>query len=345
MIWHALAAVRGGHLHGQEEGRGTIMHPARDVDARRVMVAGAIVGWACFVTACASHLDALREHWAKVRDGQGGPCDDAADCRALLERLERAKREACGEASPCEATAELEAEIRPAVLAKFKRPCESGDARACIDAFEFGYEDGLRVACELGSAKGCVAACAQRGEEAAKRCMPVAESLERLTGKCAFKHEDTGDACQQLGVLVNLMSAAAPAQPPLVAANPVIYATPLLEDRARSRYALDYFSRACHLGVPAGCIALCKRRPFDETTDLQACRRIAETETAKSLRAACRKRDGKACYDLALLSSNMGFFDRDPAGFYISGPGRVVGLKALACQLGVQESCVGEQPF
>lgn len=316
------------------------MHRARDVAARCVLVAVVITGWTLVASGCASRLDQLRKDWSTLQARGAPPCGDAADCRALIQRLEQTRRDACGEETTCKATADLEKEIRQAVLAKFQIPCEQGDARACVDAHEFGYDDGLRAACDLGLVDGCVAACADGGRDA-EPCEPIARDLEQLMARCQFRRDDRPVACRKLGVLVRKMSASNANRPPRATDDaPGLYATPLLEDRARCRYALDYFSRACHLGDSTSCHALCKHRADEEgEVDLAPCRRVVAKNTAKSLQAACRKRDGQACYDLAILYSRMGFFDRDPAGFFITGPGRVVGLNAMACELGVKEAC------
>ncbi|MFW5738995.1 MAG: hypothetical protein ACOC1F_01370 [Myxococcota bacterium] len=313
-----------------------------------ISLAGCTIGVGPALSGCGSQLERLRADWAGMKQRSNAPCADVRACRALIERLDRAKREACGDAPRCEATADLEREIRGAVLEKFRAPCRDGEAEACVHAHAFGYGDGLRSACDLGLVEGCLAACAEGSDgEAEERCEDIARDLNKLLDRCAYKRHDRGQACRELGVLVRTMSAPDPDQPPNIGGSPVLYATPLLEDRSRARYALDYFSRACHLGDAAGCAALCER-PGHKDSDartLPVCSNIAADHTAKSLRTACRKRDGKACHQLALLSANMGFYDRDPAGFFISGPGRVIGLEAMACHLGVEQACGGEQPF
>lgn len=137
------------------------------------------------------------------------------------------------------------------------------------------------------------------------------------------------------------MSASNPADPPRADVDPPLwYATPLLVDRPRHRYALDYLSRACFLGDAEGCHAVCSRRPDESSSvHLGPCRSAMQKQTGGSLYVACRNRDGEACLALAVVVERMGFFDRDPAGFFLSGQGRVAGLRAMACQFGVQHAC------
>ena len=275
-----------------------------------------------------------------MRAAGGPPCQDAAGCRALLVRLQQAKKEACGDKPTCEATADLEKEIRSAVLVTFRKPCEAGDPRACIDAYEFGYEDGLRAACDFGHGPGCMAACMQAPGLDGEACRGLARNLKVLLSECRFKRPDQAESCRKLGELVTKVSVQDPSHPPHIGPETVLYATPLLDDRPRSRYALDYFSRACHLGDPLACAALCRGHANpDSPVSARECRTIVHDATAKSLWQDCRSRNGAACHDLARLCSRMGFFDRDPAGFFVSGPGRVVGLEARACHLGFEEAC------
>ena len=53
-------------------GRPGSQDPARDVATRCVRAAVGVMGWACVMTACATQLDQLREHWAKVQRGSCG---------------------------------------------------------------------------------------------------------------------------------------------------------------------------------------------------------------------------------------------------------------------------------
>lgn len=314
------------------------MHRARQVAARLFAVAAVLVG---FLISCTSHWEQFRLEWSMIRDQGEPPCTDVEDCRALLRRMEEVAEHACGGADTCEDHQSVEAEIRAAVRKRFLDPCEQGDPESCLHAHEFGYEDGLRVSCEMGLSQGCAAACGQkRGRLAPSDCAAIADQFEPLSSKCRFKRGDNAQACRKLGDLVRAMSASAPMLPPRLDVDPVLYATPLLADRPRHRYALDYLSRACFLGDSAACGALCARRPDeDKSVDRSSCRRILQKHTAKSLHAACRERDGRACRDLATLSERMGFFDRDPAGFFVTGPGRVTGLRALACRFGETQTC------
>jgi hypothetical protein len=313
------------------------MHRARQVAARCFAAAAALVG---FVTGCTSQWEQFRIEWSAIRDGGGHPCTDIDDCRALLRRLEDVRERACGAADTCEDMQNTEVEIRAAIRKRFLEPCEEGDSRGCFHAHEFGYEDGLRVSCEMGLSQGCAAACGQGRGLAPSECAAIADQFEPLTSKCRFKRGDNAEACRKLGDLVRTMSASAPMLPPRLDVESMLYATPLLADRSRHRYALDYSSRACFLGDPVACRVLCARRPDeDKSVDRSTCRRILKGHTAKSLHAACREKDGRACRDLATLSERMGFFDRDPAGFFVSGPGRVTGLRALACRFGEKETC------
>lgn len=314
------------------------MHRARQVAACYFAVSAMIVG---LTLGCTSRLEQLRIDWSAIRNRGGHPCVDVEDCRALLKKIEDVREHACGSAEPCEDLRVIEVEMRSAVRRRFLDPCAQGNARACLQAHEFGYEDGLRVSCELGLSQGCAAACEQRkGLLSPSECADIADQLETLTSKCRFKRGDNAQACRSLGDLVRAMSASAPLLPPRIDVDPVLYATPLLADRPRHRYGLDYSSRACFLGDPAGCRILCARRPDeDSSVDRSSCDRILEEHTAKTLFAACRERHGRACRDLAVVSERMGFFDRDPAGFFVSGPGRVTGLRALACRFGETETC------
>lgn len=314
------------------------MHRARQVAACHFAVVAMVVGHG---PGCTSRLDQLRIDWSAIRNRGGDPCDDVQDCRALLRRIEDVREHACGSTEPCEDLQDIETEMRSAVRKRFLGPCAQGSAQACMQAHEFGYEDGLRVSCELGLAQGCAAACEQRkGPLSPSECASIADNLDPLTSKCRFKRGDNAQACRSLGDLVRAMSASAPLLPPRIDVDPVLYATPLLADRPRHRYGLDYSSRACFLGDPVACKILCARRPEEKpSVDRSACVRILEEQTAKSLFAACRERNGRACRDLAVVSERMGFFDRDPAGFFVSGPGRVTGLRALACRFGETETC------
>ncbi len=314
------------------------------MDRGRIAARHGVVAW-CLVLAlpaCTSQLEHFRGEWAALRAKGTALCADASDCRSLIERMEETQRATCGEAATCEEMGDLEREVRSAVLDRFRTPCERGSAEACVDAHGFGYEPGLRAACDLGSVSGCAEACASRGGATlAEACRRTAEQRERLASKCRFREGDRAYACRQLGELIDAMSASNPNDPPRSDVDPPLwYATPLLVDRPRHRYALDYLSRACFLGDAEGCHAVCSRRPDESSNvDLGACRSITRAKTGKDLYAECRDRNGQACDQLAVLVARMGFFDRDPAGFFLSGPGRVAGLRAMACQFGVEQAC------
>jgi len=314
------------------------------MDRGRVAARHGVVAW-CLVSAipgCTSQLERFRVEWVTLRAKGTAPCGDAADCRELIERVDETRRATCGEKATCVEMEDLEREVRAAVLERFRAPCERGDAEACVDAHGFGYEPGLRAACDLGSVRGCAAACASRGGRTlGEACGQTAEQREQLVSKCRFREGDRAYACRQLGELIDAMSASNPKDPPRMDVDPSLwYVTPLLVDRPRHRYALDYLSRACFLGDAEGCHAVCSRRPDESSSvDLGPCRSVMQEQTGKSLYVACRNRDGQACQRLAIVVARMGFFDRDPAGFFLSGPGRVAGLHAMACQFGVAQAC------
>lgn len=323
------------------------MHRAR-IRARRCLpVAGSVVAlWLASLPGCATSLDGLRNEWASHVRAKPPICQDVSDCKRWLERVERARREACGaQATTCERTDSLEREMRAAILKRFEDPCRAGALDACIDAHEFGLDEGLRTACELGSPRGCELACEDTAgadaRERGKVCAGIAERREQLLKKCSYGRQDDASACRELGVLIRWMASAAPASvPDGDLPEPPLYQTPMLDKRIRMRYARDYFSRACHLGDAAGCKAVCDEWPDDTNAESRsACRDIVKTDTARTLEEACRNKQGEACFKLGQLRARMGFYDRDPAGFFVSGPGRVVGLNARACRFGYKEAC------